>query len=112
MNEAPLQGDLHGVETVVAVVGLQAELGERRQRPRARRRVDQVDLILVEQMAANASYVSHLSGKVAGQLLLDGRAPVLIRQVLAVAIDGLGAVQRELRLDERIDGVGQVRYVV
>src|SRR5438046_7383723 len=112
MNKAALQGDLQGVETVVGVVGFQAELPEGCQRPPARPRINEVDLIPVEQVAANASHVGNLSGKVGGQLLFHGQAPVLIGEILAVAIDGLGTVQRVLRLDERVNRVGQVRYVV
>ena len=108
-DEAALQGGLQGVEVVVAVVGLEAERAEAGQRARAGGRINQVDRVLIEQVMALAADVADLADEVLRQFLLDHEVPVVVREILAVAVDCLGAVELVRGIEERGQRVRRVR---
>jgi len=60
VREQAVNGSLHRVEVVVAVVGLHAERAECRQRRFAAGRVDQVHRVLIEEVVTLAPHITHL----------------------------------------------------
>src|SRR6266852_5359544 len=61
-GEAPLERSLQRIKVVVAVVRLQTELGELRERALARSRIDAIDRVACEQMMTLAAHVPGLQG--------------------------------------------------
>jgi hypothetical protein len=54
-------------------------------------RIDQVHGVLVEEVMAFAAHVADLGDEAVSQFLLHHEVVVVVREVLAMAVDGLGA---------------------
>src|SRR4051794_19512939 len=109
MPERALDRHLKRMKIAVRIVVLNAELAELRERALPPRRVDQIGGARLEEVVPFASGVSDPRDEAARQLLLDIKIPVLVIQVVAKAIDPLGAEAQRLKLaDEGIDRKGQI----
>src|SRR5262249_80136 len=103
----PLDRHLERVELVVAVVCLQAKRAKPGKRPLMGDRVDQIDSVPGEQVSTLAAHVADLGDEITGQLLLDHEVPILVGQILAMAVDRLWAEELVLRVQESNQRIGQ-----
>src|SRR5215470_6906734 len=101
VDEAALYGSLQGIEVVVALVRLQSELPEPGQWALAGSRINQVDLVSGEEMMPRAADIADLGDEITGQLLLDHEVPVLVSEVLTMAVNCFRGKELVLRIQER-----------
>src|SRR5262249_47868576 len=65
------------------------------------------DRVSAEQVMALAADVRNLRHKIVRNLLLNDDVPVLVVEILAMAIDRFGTVELILGIEERDQGIGQ-----
>src|SRR5215831_1837817 len=107
VDEAALYGSLQGVEVVIADIRLQSELAEPGQWALAGSRINQVDLVSGEEMMPRAADIADLCDNITGQLLLDHEVPVLVREILTMAVNRFRAKELVLRVQERHERIRQ-----